>query len=504
MKHYNKLLALFLGVLFTLPAWAQQAHKDANDSIPEPIEVKTHHSIKIDGQTVNYTATVGTIILHEDEGEPVAIFGYTAYTKDGTSDMTKRPVTFAYNGGPGSSSLWLHMGALGPKRVVLDDPNTMPSPPYQLADNNYSIIDATDLVMVDPVGTGLSKAIGKGKGKDFWGVNQDISSVSKFIKAYIKRNDRWNSPKFLLGESYGTTRSAGVVDYLQGRMGIAMNGVILVSSVLSFNSLIFTADNDLPYICFLPTYAAVAYYHDKLPNKPADLKAFMQEVRDFAGGEYKDALFAGASLSKEKREALLEKLHNFTGLSKDYWDKANLRVSEPQFTKELMRDEGKTTGRLDARYTGVMQNLLGENASFDPQSTAISPAYTALFMNYYFGSLKAPKDEVYSVSAYSKKGFHWDWSRGRQWGPQIGVNVAADLQDAMTKNPQLRVMVLNGYYDLATPFYGTEYTFDHMDLPDNIRKNVSMKYFEAGHMMYIHKQSLPAFKADIKNFIEGK
>ena len=282
-----------------------------------------------------------------------------------------------------------------------------------------------------------------------------------------------------------------------------MNGVILVSTVLIFNTLIFAPDNDLAYISFLPTYAAVAYYHNQLPQKPADLKAFLKEVRGFAGGTYRDALFAGGIVSVEKKKEVLAKLHQYTGLSEAYWDKANLRVSEPQFTQELMRQDGKTTGRLDARYSGVTQNLLSEFSDFDPQSSAISPPYTALFMHYYFSELKAPEDLDYHVSAYSAKGFKWDWKRGGGSNYPSGVNTAADLQDAMTKNPQLKVLVMNGYYDLATPFYGAEYTFDHMNLPENIRKNVSMTYYEAGHMMYIHKESLPQFKTDLAQFIQA-
>jgi len=503
MKSFKRILSLSIVVfLFIEAPCLAQGKPNPKDSIPEPVKVQTHHSVKIGAQTINYTATVGTIILKDNNNKPIASFGYTAYTKDGETDMSKRPLTFSYNGGPGSSSIWLHMGAVGPKRVVLDDPNNKPSPPYQLADNNSSIVDITDLVMVDPVGTGVSRPVGKATGKDFWGVDEDIRSVGNFIAAYIKENDRWNSPKFLLGESYGTTRSAGIADYLQEGNGIALNGVILVSTVLNFNTLIFSPANDLPYIMFFPTYAAVAYFHDKLPQKPSDLTAFLQQARDFAGGEYKDALFAGNNLSADKRKALLSKLHQFTGLSEDYWDKANLRVSEPQFTAELLRDEGKTTGRLDARYAGITQDKLGEYADYDPQSSAISPPYTSLFMNYYFGDLKAPKDLVYNVSAYTSPGFNWNWQRRRSFGGGT-VNTGEDLADAMTKNPQLKILVMNGYYDLATPFYGAEYTFDHMGLPDNIRKNVTMKYYEAGHMMYIHKESLPAFKADVAAFMQS-
>lgn len=490
---------------FHVSLFAQDKPKEKEDSIPKPINVVTHHSIRIGSAVINYTATVGTLILKDEDGQPIISFGYVAYTKDGVTDLTTRPLTFAYNGGPGSSSLWLHMGAVGPKRVALDDPNTRPSPPYQLVDNTYSILDVTDLVMVDPVGTGISKAVGKAKNADFWGVSEDIKSVANFIEAYIKKNDRWNSPKFLLGESYGTTRSAGLVDYLQENVGIAFNGVVLISTVLQFNTLEGGPDNDLPYILYLPTYAAVAYYHNQLPKKPDNLEAFLDEARKFAGGEYKDALWAGGSLPADKRKEILQKLNQFTGIDEDYWDRANLRVSEPQFTAELMRKEGKTTGRLDARYAGIQQDQLSEYADYDPQSSAISPPYTALFKHYYFNDLNAPADVDYHVSAYSAKGFHWKWKRGN--GPDdfpTGVSTATDLQDAMTKNPTLRILQFNGYFDLATPFYATEYTFDHMNLPDSIRKNVTYRYFDAGHMMYINKDDLPQFKAAIAGFIQAK
>jgi carboxypeptidase C (cathepsin A) len=500
----NRTFPLTAIFLFSLVVSVKGQAKHDNDSIPKPIAVQTHHSIKIGAQVISYTATVGSLILRDDEAKPTGVFGFTSYTKDGEPDLTKRPLTFAFNGGPGSSSLWLHLGVLGPRRVALeDDPQVKPAPPYQLIDNPYSILDVTDLVMIDPVGTGISRPAGKGKNEDFWGIDQDIRSVSNFIKAYIKKNDRWNSPKFLLGESYGTTRSAGIVDHLQENMGIAMNGVILVSTVLSFNTLVFSMDNDMAYISFLPTYAAVAYYHNQLPQKPAALTPFLDEVRSFASDAYKDALFLGAQLPADKRKEIISRLHQYTGLDEVYWDRANLRVSEPQFTQELMRKGGKTTGRLDARYAGINQDLLGEYADYDPQSSAISPPYTAMFLHYYYNELKAPEELDYRISAYAIKGFKWDWKREGQGGFPTGVTVAPDLQDALVKNPQLRVMVMNGYYDLATPFYGAELTFDHMNLPDPIRKNVIMKYYPAGHMMYIHKESLPQFKNDVSQFISG-
>ncbi|WP_288073105.1 hypothetical protein [Hydrotalea sp.] len=482
------------------------SHKPLNDTTSaKPVVAITHHSIVIAGKTVNYTATAGTLILNNEKGEPIASFGFVAYTKDGVSDLSKRPVLFGYNGGPGSSSLWLHMGALGPRRVVVNDLAAPTPPPYKVEDNQNSILDVTDIVMIDPIGTGFSHAIGKAQNKDFWGVDQDLRSISNFIKEYITENDRWNSPKYLLGESYGTMRSAGVVNYLQERLGIAVNGVILVSSVLDLRQLTFGPGDDISYVMYLPTYAATAYFHHKLPNQPANLPAFLEEVTNYAKGAYTTVLMLGDKIDAATKNAVAEKLAAYTGLSKDYLLKANLRVTEPQFTQELLRDQHLTVGRLDSRFTGINQNLLAENARFDPQSTAITPAYTATFLNYLYNELKVNKTMYYHISAYNAEGFKWDWQRkGGLWGEGVyPPSTAPDLANAMSKNPNLKVLVFNGYYDLATPFYGTEYTMDHLGLEPAIQKNISMKYFDAGHMMYVHPASLVTFKKDIADFINS-
>jgi carboxypeptidase C (cathepsin A) len=497
-----------MALLFTRVAGAAaQTSPSAGgtDSIPKADKSVTHHTAKIGDKMINYTATAGTLLLKNEKDESVALYGFTAYTKDGETDLSTRPVTFVYNGGPGSSSVWLHMGAVGPRRVVLNDPDVTPPPPYKLEDNNHSILDITDIVTIDPVGTGFSRAVGKAKNKDFWGVDQDIKSVSQFIKQYVTEYDRWNSPKYLLGESYGTMRSAGVVDYLQENMGMEINGVILVSVVLDLRTLTFQKGDDISYVLHLPTYAAVAYYHNKLANKPASLEAFLKEVREFAGGQYSSALLKGDRIDPAEKEQVLTKLSAYTGLGKDYLTKANLRVAEPQFTQELLRNEHQTVGRLDSRYKGVNQDLLSEYSDYDPQSSSISPAYTALFMNYYYGELKVNKNYNYHVSAYSAEGFDWDWKRARTGGGDaVTPNTGVDLANAMSKNPNLKVMTLNGYYDLATPFYATEYTMEHLGLEKKIKDNISYKYFEAGHMMYIHPKALAQFKKDIASFITAK
>jgi carboxypeptidase C (cathepsin A) len=462
----------------------------------------TRHTVKIEGRPVSYTATAGTLILKNDKDEPIALFGFTAYTRDGEADAAKRPVTFAYNGGPGSSSMWLHMGVLGPRRVVVNDPGLTPAPPYRLEDNEHSIIDVTDLVMIDPIGTGLSHPIAKATNKDFWGVDQDIRSISLFIKQYITDNDRWNSPKYLLGESYGTTRSAGIVDYLQSNIGMQMNGVILVSCVLDIHQLTF--QDDISHIVYLPTYAATAWYHNKLASKPANLEAFLNEVRTFAAGDYASALLKGDQLSASDKEQIIAKLSTYTGLSKDYWAKANLRVSEPAFTQELLREGHETVGRLDSRFKGINQDPLSQFSNDDPQSSQISPPFIAAFMNYYYTELKVNKLYAYHVSAYGAEGFKWDWAHAQNGGQGFPVtpNTGVDLASAMSKNPGLKILVLNGYFDLATPFFGTEYTFDHLGLEKKLKSNVTMKYYEAGHMMYIHPASWILFKKNVADFIQ--
>ncbi len=487
------------------PASTSAASASATDTSAntKPEKYITKHSIKIDNKLINYTATAGTLILKNDKDEPIASFGYTAYTKDGETDADKRPIVFAYNGGPGSSSLWLHMGALGPRKVAIKDLSPATPAPYKLEDNTNSILDVADIVMIDPVGTGLSHAIGKATNKDFWGVDGDISSVSNFIKQYINEFDRWNSPKYLLGESYGTMRSAGVAKFLQERLGISVNGVILVSVVLDLRQLTFAAGDDISYILYLPTYAATSLFHNKIANKPANLTAFIKEVTDFAEGEYTLALMKGDKLDAAEKDHIASKISAYTGLNKDYVLKANLRISEPQYTEELLRNEHLTVGRLDSRFTGINQRLTSEFSDYDPQSSAISPAYTATFLNYYYNELKVNKNKNYHVSAYDTEGFKWEWKHNHGlWGNGVyPPNTGVDLAEAMSKNPNLKILVLNGYYDLATPFFGTEYTMDHLGLEKNIQSNITMKYYEAGHMMYVHPESLVTFKKDVASFI---
>lgn len=483
--------------LVAAPLWAADK---ADAPVPDVKEqhVVTEHSVRIQGDKVQYKATTGTLVLKDDKGNPTASFFYIAYTKDGVDDARKRPVTFAYNGGPGSSSVWLHMGALGPRIVKFPDVTQPANAPFDVVDNKDSILDTTDLVFIDPVGTGYSKAEGKKEGKDFWGVDSDKKAMAEFIRLWLTKAERWNSPKFLAGESYGTTRSAAVVDELENH-GVYMNGVVLMSSVLDFSTISFNPGNDLPYITYLPTYAATAWYHDALPNKPKDLEAFLKEVRAFAGGEYAAALFKGSDIGAEEKARIIDKLHQYTGLSKAYLDQTNLRIDIMRFTKELLRDKRRTVGRLDSRFEGIDHDAAGETFEHDPSYTAIKGPYTAAFNDYVRRELKFKDDSEYQILSY-KVNMGWDWGKG---GWKGYTNVAEDLRHAMSTNTHLKVMVANGYYDMATPFFATEYTFSHMGLEPSIEKNVSFSYYPAGHMMYVQPASREKLANTIRAFIKS-
>ena len=495
---------LGVALLVAKPVLSQEP-KAAEDSakIPEPKSSVTEHQVEIGGESVAYTATAGYLIVDDAKEKPAAQFGYTAYVRKDVSDISTRPITFAFNGGPGSSSIWLHMGVLGPRRVAVPDPDFAPPPPYALVDNEHSILDVSDLVMVDPVGTGYSRPVGEAEGKDFWGVDQDIDSVSRFIKAYVTKNSRWSSPKILLGESYGGMRSGGVSLELLTTHGMALNGVVLVSPFMSWDSGFDGMGIDLPHVMFLPTLAATAWYHEALTDRPGDLVPFLDEVKAFAYDEYAPALFKGSRLGETERDAVLEKLTRYTGVSAEYWDRANLRVSHRQFVKELLRDRDQTAGRIDSRYVGRSFNLLGEAMSYDPQAAAISAAFTASFLDYYHNELEFGRDLEYKVNG--GLWMKWDWSHAQPGGRGFKLphpNTAADLARAMGESPSMKVLVQQGYFDLATPQLATEYAIEHMDLLSEQRQNVSIEYYEAGHMMYLHQPSLVKYKQDLARFIK--
>jgi carboxypeptidase C (cathepsin A) len=428
--------------------------------------------------------------------KPRAQIFFIAYTKDGVRDKAKRPVTFSFNGGPGSSSVWLHMGVLGPRRVVLTDEGELPPPPFKLTDNQYSILEDTDLVFIDPMGTGYSRPVEGEKAKDWHAFKKDIESVGDFIRLYVTRYQRWLSPKFLAGESYGTTRAAGLSGYLQERHGMYLNGLMLISAVLDFTTIDFHLNNELPYILFLPAYAATAWYHGKL-NFEVPLKTLLEEVEQFATGDYTLALFKGDALLPEERAHIAEKLARYTGLSQDFIERTNLRINDQHFFKELLRDRNLTVGRLDSRLLGIDRSGVTATAEYDPLLTTVLGPYTAAFYDYVRTELKFESDVPYEILS-EKVYMNWTYS---QFENQY-LDVAETLRRAMTFNKYLKVFVANGYYDLGTPYFATEYTFNHLNLDPSLRGNIRMGYYDAGHMMYIHLPSLKAMKKDLTKFIK--
>jgi carboxypeptidase C (cathepsin A) len=515
MRKYSLSIATIILAL-ALPAYAQRTGRPeaappagpaaqapapaAAAPAPPKVEEKTSttsHSIQINGQPVQYTATAGTMTLKQEDGTPRASIFYVAYTKDGVSDLARRPITFAFNGGPGSSSVWLHMGALGPRRVVLDAEGNAPPPPYKLTDNEHSILDVTDLVFIDPVSTGFSRAVPETSANTFHSYTGDMQSVGEFIRQYTTRNARWTSPKFLAGESYGTTRAAALSGYLQQTLGINLNGIALVSSVLNFGAISFDSGNDAPYALFLPTYAATAWYHKKLSKdlQAAGLEKVVEEARKYAAGAYSQALFKGDALPAEERAAAVKNVARLTGLSPQYVEESNLRISMQRFAKELLRADRKTVGRYDGRLTGVDIDAAGERPEYDPSYSSVQGAYTATFNQYVRGELKFETDLPYEVLT----------SRVRPWSyrefENRYVNVSETLRQSMTQNPALKVFVQCGYYDMATPLFSAEYVVNHMQLDPSTRKNVTFGYYEAGHMIYTHLKSLVKSKQDMAKFI---
>jgi carboxypeptidase C (cathepsin A) len=463
------------------------------------------HSVRIGGQEIKYTVTTGTMILRSEttdrdtetkpEAARASVF-FTAYTKNGVKDITKRPITFSFNGGPGSSSVWLHLGTLGPRKVKMGDVDALLPPPYGLEDNEYSILDLTDLVFIDPVSTGFSRATEGVKAKDFHGFQADIESVGDFIRLYTSRHQRWLSPKFLAGESYGTTRAAGLSGYLQDRHGLYLNGLMLISSILDFSTARFEPGHDLPYILFLPTFTATAWYHQKLePSLQKDLAKTLKLAEEFAAGDYAAALFKGSSLSTKDRGVVLKQLSKFTGISETFLENCNLRLDIFRFCKELLRESGRTVGRLDSRFKGIDRDRAGENFEYDPSHAAITGAYSAAFNHYVRSELGFESDLPYNILNMAV----WPWSY-KEFENRF-VNVGETMRKAMSGNPNLKVIVANGYFDLATPYFATDYTFKHLALDASLAPNIRMTFYPAGHMMYVHAPSLAQLKTDLSAFI---
>lgn len=479
---------------------AHGASDSTKNELPIPPErsVVTSHSVRIDGRNIAYKATAGTLLIRDDKGRPTVSMFYVAYTVDGGT-AASRPVTFMYNGGPGSSSMWLHMGSFGPVRVANQGDQPIPPPPYTTVPNQYSLLDKSDLVFIDAPGTGYSRLVGDAKGKDFYGIDQDADAFAKFITRYVGDHHRWNSPKFLFGESYGTTRSAVLAKVLQ-EQGMELNGIVLMSSILDFN-VWATTGVDHAYIVNLPTEAAIAWYHNKVPNKPADLASFLDTVRHFASTDYTIALAKGDAIAPAEADRIASQLSQYTGLSTTYIKEANLRIDPSRFRKELLRDQRRTVGRLDGRFEGIDPDAAGETPDGDAASDAATGAYNAAFNQYATNELKYTSDQSYLPNNYPVIGRHWDWKR-RSAGFASTPDVGPDLASAMRRNPHLMVFSANGYYDLATPFYATEFDLRHLGLDPAISKNIEFGFYPSGHMIYFDVDALKQLKADLSRFYD--
>ena len=474
---------------------ATQVEKNEEErTLPTEKSSVTRHRISLDGQVIPYTATAGlTHLRNADEKKTAAIF-YTAYTRDDVDDLSTRPLTFCFNGGPGSCSVWLHLGAYGPKKIEMPD-EIMPKPnSTRLIDNEFSLLDMTDLVFIDPVGTGFSRAGEAGAAKDFFGVDGDADSVCQFIERYLSLHHRWASPKFLSGESYGTTRAGAMASRLQEK-GIALNGLILVSLAVHFQTFIFELGNDLPYFTFLPTYAAVAWYHKKLASdiQETELNRFLAEVREWAFDVYAPALMRGHGLSAERRQEVAEQLSRYTGLSVDEILELDLRIADMRFSKSVLKKTGYTVGRMDGRYVGPDLDRDHRRTQRDPSIDAPMAPYAGLINDYLRRTLSFDHESSYSI-INMKANSQWKWAREKRLGYP---NTSDELRKAMISNPHLQVLFANGLYDLATPFFAAEYTADHLDLDPDLRQNITLSYYPAGHMMYFHYESHKALKLDI-------
>jgi len=501
-------LALLSGAVALAQNGADAASDAANsEAARAPVAEQATPSrgnVTVAGKRIDYTVTPGTLTIRNDEGEPIASMFYVGYVADSPANSRPRPVTFVFNGGPGSSSMWLHIGSFGPVRVDTPTDQSTPPAPFTIVKNSDSLIDKTDLVFIDMMGAGLSRPLGKATGKDFWGVDQDINLFADTIQRYLTINGRWNSPKFILGESYGTLRGAGLVHALQDR-GVQMNGIILLSSILDYA--ITLPGNDQRHVTYLPSYAAVAWYHNRLHNRPATLEPFLTEVREFARGPYLAALAKGDDLPDAERDQIAQQLSRYTGLSVPFILQNRLRVELGRFRKELLRDTSRTVGRLDARFLGTDVDDSAASPEYDAANSAIGGAYIAAINHYLFDTLGYQTDLVYRPNFYRGISAAGGWDQGHRapggsW-KMSAANTAIDLARAMRENPHLKVLALNGYYDMATPFYGAEHDLNHMKLPPELRRNITLTYYESGHMIYIHPDSMQALRRDLVEFYDS-
>jgi carboxypeptidase C (cathepsin A) len=462
-------------------------------------QVATKHSIRAGGQVLPYTATAGTLTIRDVAGKPRASIFYTAYTLDNARGGN-RPVTFFYNGGPGSPTLWLHMGSFGPMRLQTGNPEFMRPAPFQFGSNSDTLLGTTDMVFIDAPGAGLSRPLGDAKASDFYGVDQDADAFARAVLRYVTKFSRWDSPKFLFGESYGTTRSGALAYQLQER-GVALNGVVLLSSIMNYGSR--QPGLDQVYLNYLPSYASTAWYHHKMANPPATVDQAAAQARAFALGPYAAALAKGQTISPEERDTVAQRMSELTGLSPEFIKRANLRVDLSRFRKELLRGERETVGRFDSRYTGVDADAAGESPDYDASDKAISGAFIGAFNNYLARDLNYDTNMSYRLSARDEAGFTWDWKHRAPGSdnPQNNPNTALDLAAAMRTNPYLKVLSLNGWYDMATPFFGTEFDLSHMMLEPSEQRNLEFRYYPAGHMVYLNPDALHQMRVDVERFI---
>lgn len=541
-----------LASLCLLPAFAlAQAPPDAAKKTPDekvvvqgapaqaqppaaPADSTTEGIVHVGGQAIAYRAVAGTLTVgatdaqdatlgfdgrllpdagvhppdrdKPEEAPPTARMFYTAYMKKAAAGEV-RPVTFLYNGGPGSSTMWLHMGSFGPKRVVTTDAQHDAAAPYRLVENQYSLLDATDLVFIDAPGTGFSRVMGKDAGKAFWGTDQDAHAFDRFIRRFLTKYNRWNSPKYLFGESYGTTRSAVLANMLENQ--VDLNGVMLLSQIFNFD---ITADGpganpgtDISYLAALPSFAATAWYHKRVPGQPAELAPFLKQVEEYTLGEYASALLQGSDLPDARKQAVAEKLTAFTGIPAAYWVKANLRLSGSQFSQQLQQAENITVGRLDSRYEGPAMDPLNSDADYDPFTNAIASAFTAAINSYVRGDLKYGEQATYMPSAYALPGFDWELRHAVPGGgrPDASVNVMSDLASAMKRNPKLKVMLMGGYFDLGTLYFGSVYEMKHLPMPKALEDNISYHFFPTGHMVYVNEDGLKGLHEYAAAFIRA-
>lgn len=474
---------------------ARETADETHHPVREERKVEARRTTVIDGRSLPYTVRAETLNLKDDKGRDRASVFTIAYLLDGVEDPGTRPVTFCFNGGPGSSSVWLHYGAFGPRRVVVPDTEAAPPAPYPVVDNALGLLDQTDLVFIDPVGTGFSRPAGKTEARDFHSVEGDVASVSELIRRWLSRHGRWASPKLLAGESYGTTRAAALAHHL-GERGVHLNGLVLVSIATDFQTLVFEPGNDLPHVIFLPSYAATAWYHDRLPERPAALEPFLEEVATFATQEYAPALMLGSRLPDDRKRALARRLHRYTGMPTDEILRRDLRLEYLWFARNLLGPSHRTVGRLDARYVGADLDPSGARLTRDPSYDAALGAFTAMVNDDLRRILGWESDELYEVlSGAVHEGWSWA-SKDRMGYP----NTTAELCRALVSNPHLQVIVCQGYYDLATPWYAAEYTRDHLGLPPELTDNVRLAWYEAGHMMYFHPPGLEKLREDLVAF----